>query len=167
MVEHVRDLYGYHRWANRTLYDAALARGEDAVERDMGAHWSFPSIRKMFVHLYAADAIWLTRWQGSSPAAMPGTDITSMKQLRERWDALEAEQRAFVEAVTAADLAKVIDYTNTEGKAFKAPLGQLLQHVPNHATHHRSEIATMLTIISGSPPDTGLNQYILATTGQS
>jgi uncharacterized damage-inducible protein DinB len=31
--------------------------------------------------------------------------------------------------------------------------------VVNHATHHRSEVATMLTIISGSPPDTGINTY--------
>jgi uncharacterized damage-inducible protein DinB len=38
--------------------------------------------------------------------------------------------------------------------------------VPNHATHHRSEIATMLTMISGSPPDTGINTFIVATTGQ-
>jgi uncharacterized damage-inducible protein DinB len=40
---------------------------------------------------------------------------------------------------------------------------QLLHHVPNHATHHRSEINTMLTLISGSPPDTGINSYILET----
>jgi uncharacterized damage-inducible protein DinB len=38
-------------------------------------------------------------------------------------------------------------------------LGPLLQHVVNHATHHRSEVATMLTIVSGSPPDTGINTY--------
>jgi uncharacterized radical SAM superfamily protein len=42
----------------------------------------------------------------------------------------------------------------------------LLQHVPNHATHHRSEIATMITMISGSPPDTGVNSYLLLRTGQ-
>ena len=34
-------------------------------------------------------------------------------------------------------------------------------HVPNHATHHRSEIATMLTMASGSPPDTGINSYCI------
>jgi uncharacterized damage-inducible protein DinB len=42
----------------------------------------------------------------------------------------------------------------------------LLQHVANHATHHRSEIATMLTIASGSPPDTGINTWELTRTGQ-
>jgi uncharacterized damage-inducible protein DinB len=33
--------------------------------------------------------------------------------------------------------------------------------VANHATHHRSEIATMMTMISGSPPDSGINTYLL------
>ena len=38
-------------------------------------------------------------------------------------------------------------------------LGSLLQHAVNHATHHRSEAATMMTLISGSPPDTGIATY--------
>jgi uncharacterized damage-inducible protein DinB len=165
-MDPIRDLYGYHRWANRKLFDESVSRGVDAVERDMGKAWSFPTIRRMFCHLYAADAIWLSRWQGTSPTAMPGADISSMTMLRERWDGLEAEQRAFVESLSAGDYARVIDYRNTEGKAFRAALGPLLQHVVNHATHHRSEIATMLTMISGSPADTGLNQYLIATRPQ-
>jgi uncharacterized damage-inducible protein DinB len=163
----MRDLYDYHRWANRTLFEEALARGEDAVERDLGTHWSFPSIRRMFAHIYAADAIWLARWKGSSPTAMPGADIGSLKVLRERWDALEAEQRAFVDALGEADVVREIHFTNTQGKAYHAPLAGLLQHVVNHATHHRSEIATMMTIVSGSPSDTGMNGWIMARTGQA
>ena len=167
MVELIRDLYAYHRWANRTLFEETLERGGDAAERELGTHWSLPSVRKMFAHLYAADAIWLARWKGTSPTSMPGADMPSMQVVRERWDLLEAEQQAFVDGVTAADLTRVVHYKNTSGAPYHAPLGQLLQHVPNHATHHRSEIAAMLTIVSGSPPDTGINQYILATTGQS
>ncbi|TMQ23015.1 MAG: hypothetical protein E6K82_11910, partial [Candidatus Rokuibacteriota bacterium] len=67
---------------------------------------------------------------------------------------------------TDADLPRVIQYKNTQGQAFQAPLGQLMQHVANHATHHRSEIATMVTMLSGSPPDTGINTWILTRTGQ-
>jgi uncharacterized damage-inducible protein DinB len=162
----LRGLYDYHSWANRTLFDESVARGGDAVERDMGQAWSFPTIRGMFAHIYGADSIWLARWKGTSPSAMPGGDIASMAALRERWNRLEAEQRAFVESLTAADYGRAIDYRNTEGKAFRAPLGPLLQHVVNHATHHRSEIAAMLTMLGGSPADTGLVRHILATTPQ-
>ena len=85
-----------------------------------------------------------------------------MTDLRAQWDALEAEQRSFVAGLGDADLTRPVQYRNTEGKEFQVALGALLQHVVNHATHHRSEAATMITLISGSPPDTGINTYRVA-----
>jgi uncharacterized damage-inducible protein DinB len=165
-VAMIRDLYDYHRWANRRLYDFAAGLGEEVCGRDVGRQFSVPTVTRMFSHLFGADAIWLSRWKGTSPTASPFTALASMAEVRRQWDALEAEQKAFVDGLADADLARVIDYRNTEGKAFRAPLGPLLQHVANHATHHRSEIATMLTMLSGSPPDTGVNSWILMRTGQ-
>jgi uncharacterized damage-inducible protein DinB len=161
-LELIRGLYDYHRWANRKLFDVALERGEDAVERDMGPQWSCPTVRQMFAHIYGADVVWLKRWRGTSLSAIPGGDIPSMRALRETWDAFEADQRAYLDALAEADLVRVVDYKNLSGVSQRAPLWRLLQHVPNHATHHRSEISTMLTLISGSPPDTGINSYIAA-----
>jgi uncharacterized damage-inducible protein DinB len=155
----IRELYGYHRWANRRLFDVAAGLG-DAVTQDMGKHWSVPSVKGMFAHLYGADSIWLSRWKGGSPGRLPGdADFQTLGQLRASWDALEVEQRAFVEGLGEADLARPVTYKNTAGEQFRVALGPLLQHVVNHATHHRSEIATMITLISASPPDTGINTY--------
>ena len=39
----IRGLYDYHRWANRRLFDVAVALGEDAGTRDMGKQFSFPT----------------------------------------------------------------------------------------------------------------------------
>lgn len=158
----VREHYDYHHWANRRLFDLAAGLG-DGLTRDMGAHWSFPTLKGMFAHIYGADNIWLTRWKGSSPSRLLGdADFASMTDLRARWDALEAEQRAFVAQLTEGDLTRPLSYRNTEGKEFQVALGALLQHVVNHATHHRSEAATVITLISGSPPDTGINTYRVA-----
>jgi uncharacterized damage-inducible protein DinB len=158
-MELIRELYDYHRWANRQLFDVTAGLG-DAVTRDMGKHWSVPSLKGMFAHVYGADFIWLSRWKGVSPARLPGdADFQALGDLRAAWDRLEAEQRAFVEALGEADLDRLITYKNTAGEQFRVALGPLLQHVVNHATHHRSEIATMITLISASPPDTGLARY--------
>lgn len=158
----IRELYDYHRWANRRLFDVAAGLG-DAVTRDMGAHWSFPTLKGMFAHIYGADDVWLTRWKGSSPGRLlSDADFPTVADLRARWDALEALQRAFVDGLGEADLARPVVYKNTSGQEFRVALGPLLQHVVNHATHHRSEAATMITLISGSPPDTGINTYRVA-----
>ena len=159
-TELIRDLYGYHHWANRRLFDVAVGLGDAAVARDMGKHWSVPTLKGMFAHIYGADTIWLTRWRGTSPSRIPGdADFSSMADLRAKWDALESEQRAFVDGLDEAGLARVVSYKNTEGAQFNVALGALLQHVVNHATHHRSEAATMITLMSASPPDTGINTY--------
>jgi uncharacterized damage-inducible protein DinB len=155
----IRELYDYHRWANRRLFDVAAGLG-DAVTRDMGKQWSFPTLKGMFAHVYGADNVWLTRWKGSSPSRLLGdADFASLADLRAKWDVLEAEQRAFVDGLGEADLIRAVTYKNTQGEQFRVPLGPLLQHVVNHATHHRSEAATMITLVSGSPPDTGIATY--------
>lgn len=159
-VDLIRGLYDYHRWANRRLFDFAAGLGEGMVTRDMGKHWSVPTVKGMFAHLYGADAIWLARWRGTSPTRIAGdADFATMADVRAAWDTLEAEQRSFVESLGEVDLARPIGYRNTEGAQFSAALGPLLQHVVNHATHHRSEIASMVTLLSGSPPETGIALY--------
>ena len=165
-MELIRGLYAYHRWANRRLFDAAAALGEEAAGHEVGKQFSFPTVRRMLAHIYGADWVWLMRWKGTSPTKLPGGEIVSLADLRERWEALEREQEAFINALAPADLSRVVDYKNIEGKPFRLPLGPLLQHVANHATHHRSEVATMLTMIHGSPPGTDLVTYHLVKTGQ-
>ena len=148
----IREHYDYHQWANRKLFEVAAGLGADAI-RDMGKNWSFPTLKGMFAHIYGADLVWLTRWKGTSPTRLMGdADFASMADLRTRWDALEAEQRAFVDELGEADLARPLAFKNTQGQPSTIALGALLHHVVNHATHHRSEAATMITLISGSPP---------------
>jgi uncharacterized damage-inducible protein DinB len=159
-VDLIRELYGYHRWANRRLFGLAADQGDALMTRDMGKHWSFPTLKGMFAHLYGADSIWLSRWKGSPPERMQGdADFSSVVELRAKWDLLEAEQRAFVDGLAEGDLVRLVTYINNQGVASAVALGPLLQHVVNHATHHRSEVATMLTMASGSPPDTGIATY--------
>jgi uncharacterized damage-inducible protein DinB len=156
----INELYDYHRWANHRLFDVAVNLG-DAVNQDMGKHWSVPTVKGMFTHLCAADMIWLARWQGTLLGRLPvDTDFPTMSELRAYWDQMEATQRAYVEGLDEAALTRRVTYRNpATGAEVSAPLGPLLQHVVNHATHHRSELATMITLISGSPPDTGIATY--------
>jgi len=162
----MRELYDYHRWANRKLFEVATPLGEEVVARDVGKQFSYPIIRRMFGHLYGADRIWLSRWKGESMAMVPGDEFATLASLRAPWDDLEREQRAFLDALTPTDLERIYEFRNQQGKLLSFPLWPQLQHVVNHATHHRSEIATMITMVSASPPDTGLNVYLIAKSGQ-
>jgi uncharacterized damage-inducible protein DinB len=160
------ELFAYHRWANRRLFDVAGALGEEACAREIGKQFSFPTLRRTLAHLYGADALWLARWRGDPTGALPGADIATMAALRRDWDALAAEQQAWVEALRPVDLGREIHYKDTAGNPYHAPLGILLTHVVAHGNHHRSEIATMVTMVSGPPPDTGIVVWHRTVTGQ-
>lgn len=166
----IRGLYDYHWWANQRLYDVTAALGEAVAGREVGPQFSFPTLRRMFCHLYGADWLWLQRWRGVLSASLPSHDeFPTLAAVGARWTPLREEQRAFLDALRPEDLDRVIAARSVlfpREAPYQAPLGPLLHHVPNHATHHRSEIATMLTMLSGSPPDTGLATYLLIASGQ-
>ena len=143
-TELIRDLYGYHHWANRRLFDVAAGLGDAAVARDMGKQWSVPTLKGMFAHIYGADTIWLTRWRGTSPSRIPGdADFSSMADLRARWDALESEQRAFVDGLDEAGLARVGELQEHGRRAVQrgargapATRGQSRDPSPERGRHH-------------------------------
>lgn len=170
-IDLVREVYDYHQWANRRLFDVTSALGEETAARELGQQFSVPTLLGMFAHVYGADRWWLGWWTAAQPAPAPAGDMAygdpprSLAELRERWDTLEGEQRRFVGALAADDLVRIVEGQGRLG-TFRMPLGVLLLHVANHGTHHRSEIATMLTLVSGSPPDTGMVSYYTAKTGQ-
>ena len=161
----VRTLYSHHWWANRTLLDTTAKLGEAKAAQEIGTQFSEPSLKRMFFHIFGVDGLWLARWQGVSPTSIPEEPGT-LAELGERWVNLEREQKTFLDALQEDDLDLLIDYRLLSGKAYRQPLGFLLHHVTDHGTHHRSEIATMLTMTSGSPPGTGLARFIAIRSGQ-
>src|SRR5438105_5472236 len=161
-LDTIRMLYAHHWWANRILLDVAAKLGEEAVAREIGTQFSEPTLKGLFFHLYGVDSLWLSRWRGLSPASAPKEAelAPTLAALGERWVALEREQAEYLGGLHDADLPRVIRYRLLSGKDYAQPLGLLLHHVTDHGTHHRSEIATMLTMVSGSPPGTGLARFI-------
>lgn len=158
-------LFEHHWWANRVLLDVTAGLGEAKAAEEIGGQFSEPSLRRMFFHVYGVDSLWLARWQGVSPTTIPDEPAT-LSELRERWARLEGEQQVFLDGLREPDLDRVVDFRLLSGKAYRQPLGLLLHHVPDHGTHHRSEIATMLTMVSGSPPGTGLARFLAIRGGQ-
>jgi len=52
------------------------------------------------------------------------------------------------------------------GQSFALPRWQVILHCANHSTHHRSEVAAMLTELGHEPDSTDLLEYYLAHAGQ-
>jgi uncharacterized damage-inducible protein DinB len=154
----IRSLYAYNRWANERLLAQAeaLPPGRTRERFDAG----YESIHDTLAHILGAEAVWLSRWRGvSPPALLGGSDFAGLEAIRDRWAAQHHEIDRFIADLTPAMLAETIGYTNTHGERWAYPLWQMMLHVVNHGTHHRSEVADMLTRAGHPPPEMDLLVY--------
>jgi len=154
----IQQLYDYNAWANRRSLAAAEKLKAEEFIKPLGS--SFSSVRDTLAHIYGAEWIWLERFQGHSPAALPdGAEFQELPSLRERW--LEQEQRllAFVGGLTQSDLDNELEYKTLKFGVYRNPLWQSMQHVVNHGTYHRGQVTTMLRQLGAEPILTDLMHF--------
>lgn len=155
VIDEIRELYAYNRWASRRIVDAASRLSADELARDLGS--SFSSVRDTLAHILAAEWVWLERWRGRSPEAVPDSwNLGTPDELRAKWAEVEDDQAALLSELSEQDLLRRVAYRNTTGEAFEQPMGQMLRHVVNHSTYHRGQVVTMLRQLGAEAPSTDL-----------
>ena len=153
-VEDFRLLYDYNSWANRRTLDACAPLSEEQFTRDLRS--SFRSVRDTLVHISWAEWLWLERWHGRSPDKFSATEFPTRESVRRRWSEVEHNLLDYVASLTQEDLDRVISHKTTAGVQQAAPLRQMLQHVANHGTYHRGQVASMLRQLDAKPVATDL-----------
>jgi uncharacterized damage-inducible protein DinB len=150
-LEQLRTLVDYHYWARDRLLDAVERLSSEQFTKDLGN--SFPSIRDTVVHLYAADWIWCTRWEGESPQSMPApAGFPDVAAVRRAWTEHEPRVRAVLERLGEKGIGRTIEYRTTDGRPQSQIFWQMLQHVVNHGSYHRGQVTTMLRQLGQNPP---------------
>lgn len=153
-------LYDYHYWMTRKMLDACGALTPKQWDQALGHSWG--SVHGVTAHMLAAEVIWLERWKGNTPTTLLGAEaFPTLADLRREWAKVEADLRVFLSQCTDAQLAADLHYTNTKKQPFTAPLGALMLHVANHATHHRGELVAMLALLEVPHPEDDLLWHIL------
>lgn len=154
-VQDFRLLYEYNFWANHRTLDSCSSLSSEQFTRDLGS--SFCSVRDTLAHIYGAEWLWLERWHGRIPNALPApADFPDLPALRVRWVELENNLHGFIDSLNSSELQRIIKYKNTQGVPFEGPLWPMLQHVVNHSSYHRGQVATLLRQLGAKPIATDL-----------
>lgn len=159
----VRFLYDYHYWMNAQMLAACEALTPEQWDQPLGHSWG--SVHGVLAHMLAAEIIWLARWQGETPRALPPAEaVPTLADIRREWTRVEAELRAFLAGCDERRLQLDFTYTNTRGETLTVPFGPLLLHVANHGTHHRGELVGMLALLGAPHPEDDLLRYLITPT---
>src|SRR5262245_39342374 len=139
----LRELFAFQRWATAKMLDCVAPLTEEEYRREIGG--SFASVSGTLVHCYGADWVWLERFHGRSPRALPKEgDLSHFKAVRPQWETVQDERDAFLAGLTPERLEDPLSYVNFAGESCRYPLGDALFHVTNHLTYHRGQVATLL-----------------------
>lgn len=157
-VEDFRLLYDYNAWANQRTLDACAALTSEQFTRDLGS--SFCSVRDTLAHIIGGEWVWLERWLGRIPSAVPAAaDLPDFDSVRQRMVQIDGDLVEYVASLTPDDIQRVLKYKTTKGAPQEQPLWQTLQHLVNHGTHHRGQVMTMLRQLGAKPTGTGLIEF--------
>jgi uncharacterized damage-inducible protein DinB len=159
-------LYEYDRWANNRVLQAASALSAEAFTRDLGG--SFRSVRDTLVHIIGGEWIWLAYWR--TPPHNP-TELANLRTRRDalfnphafpnigavrlKWSEIEKEQTEFVDQVTNELLERMLPFRTTQVR-----LAYLMQHLANHSTYHRGQVALMMRQLASEPATTDFHVFL-------
>lgn len=150
-----RMLYEYNAWANRRTLEACSALTPEQFVQDLKS--SFVSVRDTLAHIYGAEWVWLERWHGRIPSGLPSAaDFPDLETVRRRFAEMDRNLVDYAASLTSDDLQRVISYKSMAGSPSAQPLWQMLQHLANHGTYHRGQIAAMLRQLGAKASSTDL-----------
>jgi uncharacterized damage-inducible protein DinB len=153
--EQMRALYEYNAWANNRTLDAVESLSAEQFAKPLGS--SFSSVRDTLVHVYSGEWIWLERFEGRvATQHIPAEKFGDIASLRKHWREQEEKLLAFTNRLTQQDLDGIHEYVTMSYGPLRNPLWQSMQHLVNHGTYHRGQIAGMLRQLGAVPKPTDL-----------
>ena len=165
-------LYEYDRWANNSVLQAASTLNAEEFTRDLGG--SFRSVRDTLAHIVHSEQGWLTCWKEPSPSSGFVMDFWTrhsaqfnpnafpdVAAVRLRWAEVEGEQVEFVNRVTNESLGRMLLVGTTQ-----ISLAHLMQHLANHSTYHRGQVALMMRQLAAEPLSTDFALFMMEGRGE-
>lgn len=152
MKEHFRRLAHYNKWANVRIYDAAAALDREDYYADRRAF--FRSVHGTLNHILAIDKLWFGRFTGNAYVP-PSLDVIIHDSLTDLRGARDTFDDHIIDVVGAMDdnlISGVFRWTTMEGQPYTSTLDRCLTQIFNHQTHHRGQVHTLLSQLTGHAP---------------
>ena len=156
-VEDLRDHLAYSAWASQRLVHAASQLTEAELLRDFQT--SDHSVLGTLVHTFGADRLWLARLQGAPSARFLSEADYLLSVLQNDWPEVNRQWDELLKGWTDDDVRADLTYQDLKGNTWTNPIGILVMHVVNHATHHRGQVSGFLRTMGHVPPALDLIAY--------
>jgi uncharacterized damage-inducible protein DinB len=127
------------------------------------------------VHIVGGEWIWLKYWKEppTSPALLTGLrtrrdllfnpdSFPNLAMVQLKWAEVENEQTEFVNSLTDELLQRMLPFRATQVR-----LAHLMQHVANHSTYHRGQVALMMRQLGAEAVATDFHVFLVECSGEA
>jgi uncharacterized damage-inducible protein DinB len=137
-------LFDYTFWAFDRVWAAIEQLSDVQFTADLG--YSLGSVRNLIVHLVSSHRRWMSRLRRTDlPPHLDFDDFPSRRSARAAWDEAKAEWLRYVASLSQADLQEGVRYRiDSRGVDVVTPRWEILLHLVNHSTDHRSQILALV-----------------------
>jgi uncharacterized damage-inducible protein DinB len=146
MTTGLSDFYQHNLWANLRLLDACAQLSDEQLDATMGG--TFGSIRETLLHLLSSEEGYARHVTGKIPNP-PLEELTMFPGFDELRRRAKMSGELLIEAAEQKDLDRILSLA--EG-TYECPAMIVMIQAINHATDHRSQIATLLSQQGIEPP---------------
>jgi len=172
-IDDIRPLYQYDRWANNRVLQAASRLSVEEFTRDLGG--SFRSVRDTLLHIIGGEWVWLKYWKEPPTNSALLTGLRTRRDLlfnpdsfpnvatvQLKWVEVEDEQTEFVNGLTNELLERMLPFRATQVR-----LAHLMQHVANHSSYHRGQVALMMRQLGAEPLATDFHVFLVECSSEA
>lgn len=139
MIKHLLALRAHGEWADARLLHRVRAAPQDVSD-----------VVRELAHVRAAQDIWLSRIEQRA-ATLPVWPELSIQQLADTGAVVDSALRTYFESLHPVMLEHLVEYANSTGDAFQAPLGEVLLHMLTHGQYHRGKANAELRRVGARP----------------
>ena len=140
-------MFEHNRWANLRIADAVAGVTDSCL--DATCVGTAGTVRNTILHIARAEQRYVHRLGGPEPSYGERDDWPGAATLRE-W--LQQSGACLIELVESVPADRILT-TEYQGQTHQLPVTTVFVQAINHATEHRSQIATILTQQGVEPPD--------------
>ena len=142
--DEIKTIYDYNVWAFERVWECVSQISDEQFVENVD--YSTGSIRNIVVHMMSAADRWMVRLQGGVlQLHLAFEDFDTLSKTKTKWDELQEKLLEYVASLDQSQLEEVVHWELPKrGLKLDNPRWEVLLHVANHATDHRSQILAIL-----------------------
>ena len=164
LLEHYRAMARNNAWSNERLLEACTRLSDEAFAAPRVSF--FPSLQMTLNHILLVDRSYLADMKGEGRKIQQNKiPFPRASDLAAAQAASDRELVAFCDALTEANLDRIVPIDRNDGIAYRETVGAILAHLFVHQIHHRGQAHAMLAGTEVAPPQ--LDEFFLASDAPS